>query len=83
MKDNIIHSSIIKAPKRQGGHHNYHKNRKKCAHIVRKDINANPDTWMSKRDQESVCEVRTRSGLNCKGCKYYQSKYCLYDKGLL
>lgn len=83
MKDNTIHSSIITAPKRKGGHHNYTKNRKKVPHVVKKDINTNPDASMSKLDQESVCAVRTRSGLNCRGCKYYQTKYCLYDQGLL
>lgn len=72
MNNNIIHSSIITAPKRQGGHHNYPKNRKKRTHVVQKDINANPDSCMSKVDQESVCAVRTRSGLNCRGCKYYK-----------
>lgn len=82
-KNNIIHSNIITAPKRKGIKHNYPKNRKKRTHVVQKDINANPDYLMSKVDQESVCAVRTRSGLNCHGCKYYQTKYCLYDQGLL
>lgn len=83
MKNNTIHSSIITAPKRKCGHHNYPKNHKKRTRVLQKDINANPDSNMSKRDQESVCAVRTRSGLNCSGCKYYQTKYCLYDQGLL
>lgn len=83
MKNNTIHSSIITAPKRKGGKHNYPKNRKKRTHVVQKDINANPDILMSKVDQESVCAVRKSCGFGCKGCKYYQTKYCLYDQGLL
>lgn len=48
-----------------------------------KPANPNPDVLMSKRDQESVCAVRTSAGLSCRNCKYYQHKYCLYDQGLM
>ena len=82
MKNNIIHSSIITAHTKNGGKHNYPKNRKKRTQFVQKEINANPEKHMSKRDQESVCAVRKSAGLNCRNCKYYQHKYCLYDQGL-
>lgn len=82
MKNNIIHSSIITASKKKGVKHNYQQNRKKRKYVVQKEVNANPDILMSKRDQESVCAVRKSAGLNCRNCKYYQHKYCLYDQGL-